>query len=384
MTWLSMWETFGLRYLPTSSREEAWMDWPNPELDVNTDVEDNDKVWTQWAKQCGDLMKSKGIEFYEEQDIHNWWSHLHIINKREVARWLLYDRQDYRWHHSTGAWMYYLGKIPGLRQKAPRTILHHRERSLQDGSQDVSTERYGSKECHIGDTHETIEGHLIPRRDWDKHLRESRVIGVKCHQRWPKISAKGPGFNSLGNRTWATVSKEDALEEQRTLCERIARHRVGECRDGHLLRADSVYINSPYARQEWNLPMFPDHEAEMTGTGTGQLGNGRYNVRVMNARSSLREGRKPDTWLGMGITVSLLQINPPEPFVSGPSQSSEVTYSQPSDNASHQSQMRLLLRDLSRAHDVQQGMPVAKRFENMPKLLSEEVLNQIGLLNHPT
>ena len=384
VTWLSMWETFGLRYLPTSSREEAWMDWPNPELDVNTDVEDNDKVWTQWAKQCGVLMKSKGIEFYEEQDIHNWWSHLHIINKREVARWLLYDRQDYRWHHSTGAWMYYLGKIPGLRQKAPRTILHHRERSLQDGSQDVSTERYGSKGCHIGDTHETIEGHLIPRRDWDKHLRESRVIGVKCHQRWPKISAKGPGFNSLGNRTWATVSKEDALEEQRTLCERIARHRVGECRDGHLLRADSVYINSPYARQEWNLPMFPDHEAEMTGTGTGQLGDGRYNVRVMNARSSLREGRKPDTWLGMGITVSLLRINPPEPFVSGPSQSSEVTYSQPSDNASHQSQMRLLLRDLSRAHDVQQGMPVAKRFENMPKLLSEEVLNQIGLLNHPT
>ena len=117
---------------------------------------------------------------------------------------------------------------------------------------------------------------------------------------------------------------------------------------------------------------------------SGQPGNGRYNVRVMNAGSSLKEGRKPDTWLGMGITVSLLQINPPEPFVSGPSQSTEVTYSQPSDSASHQSQTRLLLRDLSRAHDVQQGMPVAKRFENMPKLLSEEVLNQIGLLNHPT
>ena len=383
VTWLSMWETFGLRYLPTSSREESWMDWPNPELDVNMDIEDNDKVWNQWAKQCGDLMKLKGIEFYEEQDIHNWWSHLHIINKREVARWLLYDRQNYQWHHSTGAWIYYLGKIPGSRQRAPRTILHHRERSLQDGSQDVSTERYGSKGCHIGDTHEPIEGHLIPKRDWDKHLRESRVIGVNCYQRWPKISAKGPGFNSLGNRTWATVSKEDALEEQRTLCERIARHRVGECRDGHLLRADSVYINSPYAREEWNLPMFPDHEAEMAGTGTGQPGNGRYNVRVMDVRSSLREGRRPDTWLGMGITVSLMRVNPPEPFVSGPSQSSEVTYSQPSDNASHQSQMRLLLRDLSRSHDVQQGRPVAKRFENMSKLLSEEVLNQIGLLNHP-
>jgi hypothetical protein len=121
----------------------------------------------------------------------------------------------------------------------------------------------------------------------------------------------------------------------------------------------------------------------MAGTGTGQPGNGRYNVRVMNARLSLREGRRPDTWLGIGITASLMQINLPGPFVSGPSQSSEVTYSQPNDNASHQSQTRLLLRSLSRSHDVQQGMPVAKRFENMPKLLSEDVLNEIGLLNHP-
>ena len=113
----------------------------------------------------------------------------------------------------------------------------------------------------------------------------------------------------------------------------------------------------------------------------GQPGSGRYNVRVINAGTS--KEKLESTWLGMGLTAALMQINPPG-FVSGPSQSSEVTYSQPSDNASHQSQMRLLLRDLSRAHDVQQGMPVAKRFENMPKLLSEEVLNQIGLLNHPT
>jgi len=249
--------------------------------------------------------------------------------------------------------------------------------------QDASTERYGSKGCHIGDTHASIEGHLIPKGDWDKHRRESRVIGANCRQRWPKISAKGPGFNSLGNRTWKAESKEDAFEEQRSLCERVARHQVGEHRDGRILRADSIYINSPYARQEWNLPLFPDHEAEMAGTGTGQPGNGRYNVRVMNARLSLREGRRPDTWLGIGITASLMQINLPGPFVSGPSQSSEVTYSQPNDNASHQSQTRLLLRSLSRSHDVQQGMPVAKRFENMPKLLSEDVLNEIGLLNHP-
>jgi len=383
VTCLSMWETFGLRYLPTSSREEAWMDWPNPECDGNADIKDNDKVWNQWAKQCGKLMKEKGIKFYEEQDIHHWWNHLHITNRREIVKWLLYDRQNYRWHHSAGAWIYYLGKIPGLRKKAPRTILHHRECSLQDGLQDASTERYGSKGCHIGDTHASIEGHLIPKRDWDKHLRESRVIGVNCQRRWPKISAKGPGFNSLGNRTWKAESKEDAFEEQRSLCERVARHQVGEHRDGRLLRAESIYINSPYARQEWNLPLFPDHEAEMAGTGTGQPGNGRYNVRVMNARSSLKEGRGPDTWLGMGITASLMQINLPGPFVSGPSQSSEVTYSQPNDNASRQSHARLQLRDLSRSHDVQQGMPVAKRFENMPKLLSEDVLNEIGLLNHP-
>jgi hypothetical protein len=46
--------------------------------------------------------------------------------------------------------------------------------------------------------------------------------------------------------------------------------------------------------------------------------------------------------------------------------------------------MGLLLRDISRAHDVQQGMAAAKKYENMPKLLGPEVLNQIGLLNHHT
>jgi len=383
MTWSSMWDTFGLRYLPTCAKEEAWRDWPNPEFNVTTDINDNDKVWNEWAKQCGDLMRSKGVEFYEEQDIHNWWSLLHIINKREVARWLLYDRQNYQWHHSTGAWMYYLGKIPGLRHKAPRTILHHRECVLHYGSDEIPMERSGSKRYQTGDTHKSIEEHLIPRSDWDKYIRESRAMRLHCQRRWPKISVKGPGFNSLGNRTWTTISKEDALEEQRTLCERVARHRVGEHRDGHFPRTHSIYINSPYARQEWNLPLFPDHEAEMAGTGTGQPGSGRYNVRVMNEGSHLKEGNKSDTWLGMGLTAALMQINPPG-FISGPSQSSEVTYSQPDNDASLQNQMRLLLRDLSRCHDVKQGTAVAKYYENMPKLLGQEVLKEIGKLDHPS
>ena len=42
------------------------------------------------------------------------------------------------------------------------------------------------------------------------------------------------------------------------------------------------------------------------------------------------------------------------------------------------------MRDLSGAHDVQQGIAVAKKYEDMPKLLDPEVLNGIGLLNHPT
>ena len=208
-------------------------------------------------------------------------------------------------------------------------------------------------------------------------------MGVHCQRRWPKISVKGPGFNSLGSRTWTTISKEDALEEQRALCERVARHRIGEHRDGHFKKTNSIYINSPYARQEWNLPLFPDHEAEMAGTGTGQPGSGRYNVQVVKAGSSSKEENKSDTWLGMGLTAALMQISPPG-FVSGPSQSSEVTYTQPDDDASHQSQMGLWQRDLSRSHDVKQGTAVAKYYENMPTLLGQEVLKEIGKLDHPT
>ena len=81
---------------------------------------------------------------------------------------------------------------------------------------------------------------------------------------------------------------------------------------------------------------------------------------------------------------SCLDADKPTRIVSGPSQSSEVTYSQPRDDASGQSQIRLLMRDLSRAHDVQQGIAVAKKYEDMPKLLEHEVLNGIGPLNHPT
>ena len=122
----------------------------------------------------------------------------------------------------------------------------------------------------------------------------------------------------------------------------------------------------------------------MALTGTGEPGGGRYIVRIVNPGLSLKEGKKLEsTWLSMGLTSALMQMNPPG-FISGPSQSSEVTYSQPREDACVQSQMRLVLRDLSRAHDVQQGIAVAKKYENMPKLLGPEVLNQIGPLNHPT
>ena len=62
----------------------------------------------------------------------------------------------------------------------------------------------------------------------------------------------------------------------------------------------------------------------------------------------------------------------PPGFRSVPSQSSEVTYSQPREGACAQSQIRLLLRDRSRSTDVAQGMPVAKKYEEVAKLLSEE------------
>ena len=78
-----------------------------------------------------------------------------------------------------------------------------------------------------------------------------------------------------------------------------------------------------------------------------------------------------------------VQMNPPG-FVSGPSQSSRVTYTQPREDFCTQSRMRLLLRDLSRARDVRQGIAVAKTYEGVPRLLGSEGLNQIGPLNHPT
>ena len=45
---------------------------------------------------------------------------------------------------------------------------------------------------------------------------------------------------------------------------------------------------------------------------------------------------------------------------------------------------RLVLRDLSRSHDVQQGIAVAKKYEDMSRLLGSDVLNEIGPLNHPS
>lgn len=115
--------------------KEIWRDWPNPELNENIDIIGNDKVWKEWSKKCGSRMKEKGVEFYEDQDIDSWWSHLHTGNRREVLKWVIYDRLDHslhRWHgeHSTGVWNYYLGKIPGLRNQGPRAIFHSRERPV--------------------------------------------------------------------------------------------------------------------------------------------------------------------------------------------------------------------------------------------------------------
>ena len=95
ITWLSTWE-IGITYLPTSSGKESWRNWPNPELNESIDITGNDKVWKDWSRKCGILMKERGHEFYEDQDIDNWWSHLQTINKREVLKWLLYDRPNYR------------------------------------------------------------------------------------------------------------------------------------------------------------------------------------------------------------------------------------------------------------------------------------------------
>lgn len=180
-----------------------------------------------------------------------------------------------------------------------------------------------------------------------------------------------------------TISKEDAFEVQRKCCERIAHHKIGEHRDGHLSRGDSIYIISPYARQEYNLPLFPDHESDMALTGMGEPSSWRYNVRIINPRSRIRMG-KPliDTWLNHGTTPSLMRISP-SGFISGPSQSSEVVYSRPGDSTCVQTRDRLELRDLSRSHDVVQGIAVAKKYSDMEKLLGSEVLNDVGRLNHP-
>ena len=384
VTWLATWE-IGLTYLPTSSKREAWRDWPNPEarVHIGTSIVDNDKVWTDWSKRCGDLVRTKDIGFYEEEYIEAWWSHLHTVNKREVLRWLLYDRSDYRWHHPTGAWMYYLGKIPGLGNHEPRTILHSRGRPSyyepcvnRAGNDTMETHREYNEESPEIDA-------VISEKDWNKYCREIEATRAHCRQVWPNAPVKGIGCNSLGRGTWVAISKEDALEEQRKLCERIAHHKVGQHRDGHFSRAESTYIISPFVRQEQNLPLFPDHEANMALIGTGEPNGWRYNVRIINPGLSIRMGKQLlDTWLNTGVTPALMQVNPPG-FISGPSQSSEVIYSIPGEKLCAQARSRLLLRDLSRSHDVQQGIAVAKKYGDMPKLLDSEVLKESGPVNHP-
>ena len=120
----------------------------------------------------------------------------------------------------------------------------------------------------------------------------------------------------------------------------------------------------------------------MALTGIGEPDGWRYNVRVINPGSLLRIGKCPvDTWLNIGLTAALMQINPPG-FVSWPSRSSEVAYSQPREGACTQSWIRSSLRDLSRSRDVAQGIAVAKKYGEMSKLLGTKVMNQIGELNH--
>ena len=108
-----------------------------------------------------------------------------------------------------------------------------------------------------------------------------------------------------------------------------------------------------------------------------------YNVHIIRPESSAVRTKQGNTWLNNGLTPSLMGMNPPG-FKSVPSQSSEVTYSQPREGACAQSQIRLLLRDRSRSTDVAQGTAVARRYDEMGKLFTEEELRQMGSLNHPT
>jgi len=60
ITRLATWEMFGLRHLSTNSKEEAGMDWQNPEFDGNTDITENDRMWEEWSKP------------WSSQDVSNW------------------------------------------------------------------------------------------------------------------------------------------------------------------------------------------------------------------------------------------------------------------------------------------------------------------------
>lgn len=375
ITWLSTWE-IGLRYLPISSTKETGITWPNPErcVDTNTDITEDDKVWKEWSEECGEEMRTKGIEFYEDNHIDSWWNHLNTVNRRTVLKWLLYDRVDHRWHRSTDMWIYYLGRLPNMRNTEPRTILHSRERpSYYKKDRRARIER-NKLEAH--------QGSCISERDWSQHCIEIEMTQTYCRQLWPNIPVKGPGCSSLCKGTWMMESKEDAFEEQRKCCERIANHKIGEHRDGHLSRGESVHIISPYARLEYNLPLFPDHEADMALTRIGEPSGWRYNVRIINPGLMINMG-KPlvDTWLNNGITPALTMISQPG-FISGPSQSSKVVYSRPGDTVCVQTRTRLELRDLSRSHYAVQGTAVAKKYGDIDKIFDPEVLKGVGRLDH--
>ena len=135
--------------------------------------------------------------------------------------------------------------------------------------------------------------------------------------------------------------------------------------------------------KELNLPLFLDHEANMALTRPNEPDGWGYNVHIIQPESSALRAKHVNTWLNNGLTPSLMQASRLG-FMSVPSQSSEVTYSQPREGACAQSQIRLLLRDRSRSTDVAQGTAVARKYDEMGKLFSEEELRQMGSLNHPT
>ena len=196
-------------------------------------------------------------------------------------------------------------------------------------------------------------------------------------------STKKPlGGNSIVPDAWGSASKEDALHFQRKGSERIAYHQMGTRKNGQPSRSINFHICSVNEPSASNVPLFPDSEAAMA---FGRPGEGQYVVRAVLPQGEEDEDRKGKmlTWCQLGITPELLRIGPPG-FVHFPAQSSKTEHVPSLSGSDSQFNERMVLRSLTGALDVPQGAPVAKRFERMDKLYSEEVMADIGVLNHPS